>query len=268
MDLELKGRRALVTGSSAGIGRAIASRFAEEGASVVITGRDQRKAEAVAREIHSNGSQVIASVGADLSTDEGGAALTDKVVSELGGVDILVNNHGSYVGRGWWDTTPTDWSDMYNQNVVSFVRLIQGLAPRMRDAGWGRIINISSGGAWQPFAAMADYTASKAAVLNLTVSLSREFAETGVTVNAVSPGIVVTGSTERFFRGVAQTNGWPDEWPEIEKLVIRHFLPNSSGRLGRPGDIANIVALIASPLSGYMNGANYRIDGGSTVSIN
>lgn len=268
MNLELNGKRALVTGSSAGIGTAIANRLVEEGASVVITGRDQKKAEAVAREMRRDDRQVIASAGADLSTDDGARALADKVVAELGGVDILVNNHGVYVGRGWWNAEPADWADIYNQNVVSFVRLIQALGPRMRDAGWGRIINISSGGAWQPFAAMADYTATKAAVLNLTVSLAREFADTGVTANSVSPGIVATESTKRFFREVARTNGWPEKWTEIEKLVIQHFLPNSSGRLGRPEDIANVVALIASPLSDYMNGANYRIDGGSTISIN
>lgn len=269
MDLELYDKRALVTGSSAGIGRAIARRLAEEGASVVVTGRDQRKAEAVAEEIRNGKKQVITSIGGvDLSTDDGAAILADKANAELGGIDILVNNHGVYFERGWWNTTPGDWAAIYNENVVSFVRLVQRLGPRMREAGWGRIINISSGGAWQPFAAMADYTATKAAVLNLTVSLSREFADTGVTVNSVSPGIIVTGSTERFFRNVARVQGWPEEWAEIEKHVMTHFLPNSSGRLGRPADIANVVALIASPLSGYINGANYRIDGGSTISIN
>jgi 3-oxoacyl-[acyl-carrier protein] reductase len=138
----------------------------------------------------------------------------------------------------------------------------------MRERGWGRIINISSGGARQPFANMADYTATKAAILNLTVSLAKEFAGKGVTVNTVSPGIIVTESTEQYFRKVAKDQGWPEEWAEIEKRVIANFLPNSSGRLGSPADLANVVALIASPLSDYINGANYRVDGGSTISIN
>jgi 3-oxoacyl-[acyl-carrier protein] reductase len=132
----------------------------------------------------------------------------------------------------------------------------------MRERGWGRIINISSGGARQPFANMADYTATKAAILNLTVSLAKEFARKGVTVNTVSPGIIVTESTEQYFRKVAKDQGWPEE------RVIANFLPNSSGRLGSPADLANVVALIASPLSDYINGANYRVDGGSTISIN
>jgi 3-oxoacyl-[acyl-carrier protein] reductase len=210
----------------------------------------------------------VSVIAADISTDEGARTLAERARSELGGVDILVNNMGVYVERGWWDTPAADWLALYNQNVVSLVRMILHFGPQMRAAGWGRIINISSGGGWQPFAAMADYTATKAAIFNLTVSLSREFSGQGVTVNTVSPGIVVTEATEAYFRNMAKTKGWPDEWAEIEKRVIAHFLPNSSGRLGRPADIANVVGLIASPLSSYINGANYRVDGGSTMSIN
>ncbi len=263
MELELTKKRALVTGSSAGIGKAIARKLAEEGATVVVTGRDQKKTEKVAQEIRAE-----TSVAADLSTDEGAATLADKVIAKLGGIDILVNNHGVYFERGWWDTPPAAWAEMYNQNVVAFVRMVQQFGPRMRDAGWGRIINISSGGAWQPFAHMADYTATKAAILNLTVSLAKEFAGRGVTVNTISPGIIVTESVEQYFRKVAKDRGWPAEWADIEKRVMANFLLNSSGRLGRPPDVANVVALIASPLSDYINGGNYRVDGGSTVSIN
>lgn len=268
MDLQLTDKRVLVTGSSTGIGRAIARTFAEEGASVVITGRDGRKAEAVATEIRAATGRSVVSIVADLSTDEGARALADGVTGALGNLDILVNNHGVYSERGWWDTTPADWAEIYNQNVVSSIRLIRRFGPVMREAGWGRIINISSGGAWQPFANMADYTATKAAIVNLTVSLAQEFAAQGVTVNTVSPGIIVTEATEAYFRNVANTRGWPEEWSDIEQRVIAEFLPNSTGRLGRPADVANVVALIASPLSDYMNGANYRVDGGSTTAIN
>jgi 3-oxoacyl-[acyl-carrier protein] reductase len=268
MDLQLSDKRALVTGSSAGIGKGIARKLAEEGASVVVTGRDAKKTETGGHEIRAATKQQIVGVAADLSTDEGAKTLADKVISEFGGVDILVNNHGVYFERGWWNTTPADWGNIFNQNVISFVRLIQQFGPQMRERGWGRIINISSGNGWQPFATMADYAATKAAILNLTVSLAKEFAGQGITVNTISPGIIVTETVEQHFRKVAKDRGWPDEWPEIEKRVLAEWLPNPSGRLGRPADIANVVALIASPLSGYMNGANYRVDGGSTVTIN
>jgi NAD(P)-dependent dehydrogenase (short-subunit alcohol dehydrogenase family) len=268
MDLQLSNKRTLVTGSSAGIGKGIARKLAEEGASVVVTGRDAAKTETVAQEIRAATRQKIIGVAADLSTDDGAKTVADKIISEFGGIDVLVNNHGIYIERGWWNTTPADWANIFNQNVISFVRMIQQFGPRMREGGWGRIINISSGNAWQPFATMADYAATKAAILNLTVSLAKEFDGTGITVNTISPGIIVTETVEQYFRKVAKDRGWPDEWTEIEKRVLAEWLPNPSGRLGRTADIANMVALIASPLSGYMNGANYRVDGGSTVTIN
>jgi|ERR1043166_1099657 NAD(P)-dependent dehydrogenase (short-subunit alcohol dehydrogenase family) len=268
MDLQLSNKRALVTGSSAGIGKSIARKLAEEGARVVVTGRDAKKTETVAQEIRAATKQKVVGVASDLSTDEGANALGDKIISELGGIDILVNNHGVYFERGWWNTTPAEWANIYNQNVISFVRMVQKFGPEMRDNGWGRIINISSGNGWQPFATMADYAATKAAIVNLSVSLAKEFAGKGVTVNTVSPGIIVTETVEQHFRKVGKDRGWPDDWKEIEKRVLAEWLSNPSGRLGRPEDVANIVALIASPLSGYINGANYRVDGGSTVTIN
>ena len=268
MDLRLANKRVLVTGSSAGIGKGIASRFADEGATVIVHGRDAKKTNTVAEEIASAARRKVFSATADLATDEGAAELTNQILKATKGIDILVNNHGYYAERGWWDTTPDQWGSIYNQNVVAFVRMIRHFGPAMRKAGWGRIINISSGGATQPFPNMADYTAAKAAILNLSVSLSREFAGAGVTVNTVSPGIIITDSTEAYFRKVARDSGWPPEWQEIERRVLAQFLANSSGRLGRPADVANVVALLASPMSDYINGANYRVDGGSTLSIN
>jgi len=111
--------------------------LSEEGALVVVTGRDQKKAETVATEIGMETKRTVVSVTSDLSTDEGAKALADRVISELGGVDILVNNHGVYFERGWWNTTPAAWAEIYNQNVVSFVRMVQHLGPRMREGGLG-----------------------------------------------------------------------------------------------------------------------------------
>ncbi len=115
---------------------------------------------------------------------------------------------------------------------------------------------------------MPDYAATKAAQVNLTVSLSQELANTGITVNTISPGIVVTETVQAFFRKTAEKQGWGLDWHEIEKHIMQDFLPNTVGRLGKPEDVANLVAFISSPLSGYINGANYRIDGGSTTCIN
>jgi 3-oxoacyl-[acyl-carrier protein] reductase len=115
MDLQLTGKRALVTGSSAGIGRAIASRLAGEGVVVVVTGRDGQKAAAVAKDIQGETGQLVVSVSANLATDDGAMALAGQVTAHLGSIDILVNNHGIYHERGWWDTGPNEWADIYNR---------------------------------------------------------------------------------------------------------------------------------------------------------
>ena len=132
----------------------------------------------------------------------------------------------------------------------------------------GRVIQLASGEATQPFAFMPDYAATKDALVNLTVSLAKVLAETGVTANTVSPGIVVTKGVERFYRQTAEERGWGLRWEEVERRVLAEILYNPTGRLGRAEDVANLVAYLASPLSGYVNGANYRVDGGSATSIN
>jgi NAD(P)-dependent dehydrogenase (short-subunit alcohol dehydrogenase family) len=127
---------------------------------------------------------------------------------------------------------------------------------------------MASGEATQPFAFMPDYAATKAALVNLTVSLAKEVARSGITVNTVSPGIIVTDGVQRFYREVAASRGWGTDWPQIEQGVLREVLDNAVGRLGRVEEVSYLVAFIASPLAGFINGANLRVDGGSTGVIN
>ncbi|MDQ3836800.1 MAG: SDR family oxidoreductase, partial [Thermoproteota archaeon] len=191
MDLQLAGKRALITGSSGGIGEGIANVFGKEGAVVVIHGRNKTNAERVAKEIKDNGGTAYVALG-DLSTDEGASKVFSFAMSLTGGIDILVNNAADYKNRSWADSTPDDWAELYNLNVLSAVRMIRSILPQMKKNGWGRIIQISSGEATQPFAFMPDYAATKAALNNLTVSLSKELASSGITSNTISPGIIVT----------------------------------------------------------------------------
>jgi len=127
---------------------------------------------------------------------------------------------------------------------------------------------MASGEATQTFAFMLDYGATKAALVNLTVSLAKELARTGITVNTVSPGIIVTDGVERFYREVAANRGWGTEWAEIEQRVLREVLDNPVDRLGRVEEVSYLVTFLASPLAGFINGANLRVDGGSTGVIN
>jgi 3-oxoacyl-[acyl-carrier protein] reductase len=128
-------------------------------------------------------------------------------------------------------------------------------------------VQIGTGEAVNPFPVMPDYAASKAALLNLTASLAKHLDRTGITVNTVSPGIVVTPGVREFYRLEAGRRGWDADWPTIEAGVLTEVLDNPTGRLGRPQEVADLVAFVASPLAGYINGANLRIDGGSTAVV-
>jgi NAD(P)-dependent dehydrogenase (short-subunit alcohol dehydrogenase family) len=267
MDLQLHGKRALVTGSSSGIGEGIAKVLAKEGTTVIVHGRNKEQVNRVAQEISDSGGKALIAIG-DLSTDKAANHVVSQVLSSVGGVDILINNAGQYENSGWMDTPPERWAEIYNANVISTVRMVQLLVPQMKQLGWGRIIQIASVGATQPFPVVAHYSATKAALLNLTVSLAKQLAETGITVNTVSPGIIVTSRVEEDFRQMAASFGWGTNWTEIEKQVLQKVLYNPVGRLGRVEDVDNLVAFLCSPLAGYINGANFRIDGGSAVSIN
>ena len=265
MDLQLNGRRAVVTGSSAGIGEAIARRLAAEGALVTVHGRRADAVDAVVDAIRSAGGQADG-VLASLADPGECARFVFRVLAD-GGADILVNNAGAFVNRGWDDATPEDWLDLYAINVAAAVRCIQGFLPAMHSAGWGRIVQIGTGEAVNPFPTMPDYAATKAALLNLTVSLAKHLDRTGITVNTVSPGIIVTPGVEDFYRLEAVRRGWGQDWSAIEARVLADILDNPTGRLGRPEEVADLVAFVASPLAGYVNGANLRIDGGSTAVV-
>lgn len=267
MDLRLNGKRALVTGSTSGIGRAIAIALAAEGAAVLVHGRDAERAKATADDIAATGGAASVVLG-DL-THEAGARPVISAVEAFGGVDILVNNAASAGGDdGWMAGGPAEWLDLYNTNVASAVRLIGALTPAMRTAGWGRVIQISSAAHPYPLPMKAAYSATKAALSNLTVSLSKELAGTGVTANTISPGPTLTDGFRDLALTFARHHGMGDDTTAATRALISGPLANPSGRLAEPHEIAALTALVASPLSASINGANLRIDGGFTPTVN
>jgi 3-oxoacyl-[acyl-carrier protein] reductase len=268
VDLQLVGRRALVTGSSSGIGAGVARTLAEEGAKVIVHGRNRKRAEKVAAEIGAAGVAI-----GDLSTDAGCAAVHAESVSALGGnIEILVNNAGGSAtgntSKAPIDTSAEDFAANYSSNTLPAIRLCRLAIPDMAAAKFGRIINVSSAVAVQPNNLGADYSAAKAALNNFTVSLAGSLKGRGITVNTVSPGIIMVDGLLRMGR---EKYGIPEGTIEevTERLTAdRVFGLPPAGRLGIPDDLAIIICTLASPRSGYVTGANYRVDGGQVRALN
>ena len=259
MDLQLQGKRALVTGSSSGLGEAIAARLAAEGAEVVVHGRDESRTSAVAQAIRDAGGAASHVIGT-LATDAG----ADEVFAGAGPVDVLVNNVGRYDGSRRWPTLSSeDWADLYNVNVISSVRMVERFLPAMRARGWGRVIQISSVTGARPSAAQPHYAATNAARINLAMSLARELRHSGVTSNVVAPGAILTRDIKNSLIDMGRGSGWGDNWAEIEPELVKALMPNDVGTVGRPDEYSSLVAYIASPLSSYITGALLAADGGS-----
>lgn len=267
MDLRLAGKRALVTGSSSGIGEAIARLLAAEGVAVVVHGRNMSRANAVAEAIRAEGGEAGVALG-DLTTDAGADAVA-VAAQAFGPINILVNNAGVIPRHSWTETTATDWAQVYNSNVISGVRMIQRLVPQMREQHWGRVIQIGGGLSQQPQAGGPNYNATLAARHNLAVSLARELKDTGVTSNVVAPGAILSSEeAQTQFTHLVQAYGWQGEtWEETERNATQALAPNDVGRFGRPEEIAAAVAYLASPLAAYVSGATIRVDGGTIRSV-
>lgn len=253
----LTGKRALITGSSAGLGRAIAEMLAAEGASVVVRGRNRGRTEGVAQAIRDTGGDARALCG-DLATADGARAVAEGV----GDIDILVNNAGTYDGLGWADLTDVQWIQIYETNVVSGTRMVEHLVPGMRARGWGRVVTIGGGLALQPAAVQPHDNATLAARHNLTVSLARELAGTGVTANIVAPGAILTEPVRAMAVRVAAEHSWGADWPDIERAASAARFPNDIGRVGRPEEIAAPVTFLCGRHADYITGADLRVDGG------
>ncbi|MCK9895829.1 SDR family NAD(P)-dependent oxidoreductase [Frankia sp. AgB32] len=266
MDLQLRDKRALVTGSSSGIGRAIAIGLAGEGVAVVVHGRDGERARATADVIVTAGGAAAVVVG-DLSDEAAATRVAAEATAAFGGLDILVNNAGAAYDAGWTGATTADWSALYEANVATAVRLILALTPPMRAAGWGRVIQLGSAANSYPLPVRAAYSAAKAALTNLTVGLAKELAGTGITSNTVSPGPTLTEGFREFAGVFARSHGLDDADAAI-RMLIDGPLASPAARLTTPAEIAALVAFVASPLGASINGANLRIDGGLIPTVN
>jgi NAD(P)-dependent dehydrogenase (short-subunit alcohol dehydrogenase family) len=266
MDLRMRDKRALVTGSSSGIGRAIALALAGEGAAVVVHGRDGERAQATADAIVTAGGTATVVLG-DLSDEPAAARVAAEATAAFGGIDILVNNAGAAYDAGYAGVTAADWLTLYDTNVAAAVRLVLALTPRMREGAWGRVIQIGSAASSYPLPVRSAYSAAKAALANLTVSLAKELAGTGITSNTISPGPTLTDGFQEFAAAFARDHGLDDATAAI-RVMVNGPLASPSARLATPEEIAALVTFVASPLAASINGANLRVDGGLIPTVN
>lgn len=243
------GRRALVTGASSGIGRATAGLLAGAGATVIATARSGDALETV--KIETGGSGAIHPAPGDLTDDRFRTTLAERVVEELGGLDILVNAAGIIASADWSTTSLEDWDHMMDINLRSLFGLTKLLIPALKESR-GAIVNVSSVTGTRAFPGVLAYCVSKAGVDQLTRCLALELAPDGVRVNAVNPGVVVTN--------LHKAGGMDEEKYAafLEKSKTTHPL----GRVGQPEEIADLIAFLASDRSGWVTGETISIDGG------
>jgi NAD(P)-dependent dehydrogenase (short-subunit alcohol dehydrogenase family) len=257
MDLQLTEKLALVSGSSKGIGLAIATGLAREGAKVIVNGRSENSvADALAKIRQTVPGAKLESFAGDLSE----AATTETLVKKFPAVDILVNNLGVFEPKPFEQIPDADWQRFFNVNVLSGVRLSQAYLPGMKHKNWGRIIFISSESGVQIPAEMIHYGMTKTAQLAVSRGLAETCAGTGVTVNAVLPGPTRSDGVDEFVKQLS--GGKP--FAEFEKEFFTSVRPSSLlQRFATTEEVANLVVYVCSPLSSATNGAALRVDGGT-----
>jgi 3-oxoacyl-[acyl-carrier protein] reductase len=268
MQLGIAGRRALVAGSSSGIGASIAVALAAEGARIVIHGRDKQRAESVAATIR-NAAGEAAIVCGDLGDPEAVDAVGHAALAAFGGIDILVNSAGaSDHFDPWLDTSVSTWQRQYQLSTLYAVRLIQMIVPSMRGAGWGRIINISSAVVYQPSPFAPDYTAAKAALQVASPGLAGALGAEGITVNTVCAGTILTSNTQNVMQNHARAMGLSEVGDALERKMATDVWPNPLRRFGRPEEVAAAVCFLASNQASYISGTTLRVDGGMGSTVN
>ena len=263
MDLEIKGRLALVTGSTMGIGRAVAETLAAEGARVIVNGRNERTVKDTVAALSRRGQ--AHGITADLSTAAGARKVVDAAAA-IGPVDVLVNNVGYFEVKDFTGISDRDWLDMFELNVMSGVRLSRALLPGMLERDWGRIVFVASDQSAKPNPGMAHYAMSKAAQVSIARSLAELTKGTRVTVNSALVAPTWSEGVEAFLEKIA-----PGLGKTVDEMRIAYFETTGASSLlqrwAEPEEIAAQIAFLCSERASAINGAAQRVDGGIIRSL-
>ncbi len=257
IDLNLNGRKAIVTGASLGIGAAISRELADMGAEVFCCARNSDSLDEL-----SSHSENITGIVADLGGKKGTEAFLSEVKKLTDGVDIIVNNVGASPSRNFLYMEDEDWEDLHQLNLMSAVRCTREFLPYMRKQKWGRVIMIASSAAKYPSAALIDYGATKAALISFSKSLARKYGRDGVLVNSVLPGLIHTAMWERAAGEIANANKTTPE-----EVIKNNGRTVPVGRYGTSEEVSALVAFLCTNSASYINGTSIEVDGGSAGHI-
>lgn len=263
MDLQMKNKLAVVTGSTSGIGKGIAESLLKEGAKVIVNGRKQDRVDQIVEELASYGE--VYGIAADLSEQEESKKFMEDV-KKYGPVDILVNNMGMFEVKPFNEVTDEEWMKYFQTNVLSAVRLSREFLPQMLERDSGRVLNIASEAGVKPLSQMIPYSVSKGSMISLSRGLAEMTKGTNVTVNSVLPGPTWTEGVASFMKGAAA-----EENKDLEQFTKDYFKDNEPTsliqRFATVEEVANTVTYLASPLSSAINGSAQRVEGGIIRSI-
>lgn len=262
MNVGLKGKRAIVMAASRGLGYASALGLAREGCDLVICSRDESRIRAAAEAIAGESGARVHPIAADVSGEREARQLVEAAVSQYGGLDIVVHNAGGPPPGDFFSLTEAQWQKAFEQNLLSFVRIVHAAVPALKRSGGGRILTIASSSIKQPIPNLVLSNAFRTGIWGLAKTLSRELAPHNILVNVIAPGRIQTERIDEIDRATAERSG-----TSLEDVKLGSAASVPLGRMGRPEELANLVTFLASDAASYITGQAITVDGGAGTAL-